>query len=418
MMKFLRKINRNYLVLLASILLITSVAGYFVLHHLILNAAKESLLEKKGLIISQIRKSGEIPNLYPIIEVRKADQLTGNHSGFKITMLENASEHETEPYLEYSEEIMIGDVAYSLMLRQSTFENEDLVLIISVSFFLIIAVSLGITFLLSRKMNRTIWADFENNLESIEQFNFNRNDKLVLKKSDIEEFDRLDRVVEKLTEKLRFDYLSLKEFTENASHEIQTPLSVALIHLDELLQQDLSEEAFTRTMAAIQALTRLSSLNQSLITLAKIENGQFKGETEISLSDLVKSKLQEFETLFQSRKLEVSYTIESDFRLKMHDQLADLLMNNLLSNAIYHNYEGGNIQIVTGRDQITICNTGNPNTLTAESVFNRFTKGDSKSFGLGLAIVKKICDTHQLEIHYIKENLHCFMINKNPLMDN
>jgi signal transduction histidine kinase len=412
-MKFLTKLNRNYLVLFTAILLISSVAGYFILYRVILDATKESLLEKKNLIISQIRATGKVPGIYPILEVKKSGRFIGSKPGFNMIMIENESEDEAEPYLEYSEEVMIGGEWYTLKLRQSAFENEDLVLIITLSFFMIITVSLGITFFISRKMNRTIWTDFETNLEAIEQFSLDGNQKIALVQSNIEEFDRLNRVIEKQTGKLRADYLSLKEFTENASHEIQTPLSVALLHLDELLQMDLNEEAFSKTLAVIQDLKRLSSLNQSLILLAKIENRQFKAEREISISDLIKRKLKEFDTLFESKKLDVTYSDKSDFRLHIHEQLADILINNLLSNAMNHNYEGGNIRIITDRDEIRICNTGHPNTLEDNSVFNRFTKGASKSFGLGLAIVKKICDTHHLEIRYLKTDLHCFLITKN-----
>ena len=411
-MKFLSKINRNYLLLFTAILFLSSVSGYFLLHRVILNATKESLVEKKNLIIAQIRDTGEIPFLYPILEVKKTYMVSGTEPGFKQVMIRNEIEDEEEPFLEYSEVIRIGESLYSLKLRQSYFENEDLVIILTFSFFIIISVSLMITFFISRKMNRTIWADFESNLKAIEHFNFDGNYRMKLVKSNVEEFDRLNRVIENLTEKLSADFLSLREFTENASHEIQTPLSVALIHLDELLQQELSEEAFEKTMVAIRALKRLSSLNQSLILLAKIENRQFKAEKEISITSLLKSKLEEFKALFETKKLDVAYREESEFRLKIHEQLADSLLNNLLSNALNHNLEGGSINLVTGLNELKICNTGSPNTLSGEAVFNRFTKGDSKSFGLGLAIVGKICETHNLDIRYEKNDLHCFTITK------
>lgn len=409
-MKFLVKLNRNYLFLFAAILFISSVAGYFILHRVILNASKESLLEKKDLIITQIMKTGEIPNLYPILEVKQAGRSSGHEPGFKMITIESEAENEAEPFLEYSQEIMIGNAWYVLKLRQPVFENSDLVLIIMLSFFTIISVSLGISFIISRKMNRTIWTDFETNLEAMEDFNFTGNASIELVKSNIEEFDRLSRVIKNLTEKLKAEYSTLKEFTENASHEIQTPLSVALLNMDEVLQQDLNEETFSKTVTAIRALKRLSSLNQSLILLAKIENRQFKAERDISLTDLIKSKLQEFDALLDAKNLEVEYTEESEFRLKIHEQLADLLLNNLFSNAINHNYKGGNIKLISARNELTICNTGNPDALKVETAFNRFTKGDPKSFGLGLAIVKKICDTHSLEIRYVKNDRHCFSV--------
>jgi signal transduction histidine kinase len=411
-MKFLYKINRNHLILFTAILLISSVAGFYILHHIILNATKESLVEKETLLIKQINETGEIPNLYPVIEVKKIDQLSDEEPEFKEILIQNDVEGELEPYLEYSNHVKINDSLYSIKLRQSIFENEDLVIILALYLFLIITVSFGVSFFISKKMNKTIWADFESNLRAIERFNFGDNKRITLLESTIDEFDRLNRVINSLTEKLIADYLSLKEFTETASHEIQTPLSVALMNLDEALQMDLNEEAFKKILTSINALKRLSALNQSLILLTKIENRQFKADGDLSLNDLISRKLQEFSPLFESKELDVELKYEQDFILKMNDQLADLLFNNLLSNAINHNLKGGSIQLVIRQAELIICNTGDPNSLTDDTIFDRFTRGNSKSFGLGLAIVRKICETHHLEIHYTNDKLHCFTISK------
>ncbi len=411
-MKFLNKVNRSFLILLTSVLLVSSVAGYFILRYIILDETKESLVEKENLLRKQIVETGEIPNLYPVMEVKELNRLTQRSPEFRMIMIQDDDEDELDPYLEYSNQIKIGDSFYSIKLRQSTFENEDLVIIIAFSLFIILAVAFGILFFISKQTNKTSWVDFEQNLKAIEEFNFSEAGKIELLESGIEEFDRLNRVILTLTEKLKADYLSLKEFTENASHEIQTPLSATLLNLDEVLQQNLNEEAFKKTHAAINAMKRLSMLNQSLILLTKIENKQFKAEKALSFNDILNRKLQEFATLFESKKLNVGLTLEEDLVLKMNDQLADLLLNNLLSNAINHNLEGGSILLVIRKNELKICNDGATNSLTDETIFNRFVKGNSKSYGLGLAIVKNICDTHNLEIHYTKNKLHCFTITK------
>ncbi len=411
-MKFLDKVNRNFFILLAIILIVSSVAGYFVLRQVILSETRESLVEKEILLRKQITETLEIPNLYPVIEVEKIVGLTGKEAQFRKIMIPVENENELEPYLEYSIEQKIGDNYYSIKLRQSVFENEDLVIILAFSLFVILSASFGISFYINRRINRTIWADFERNLQTIEHFNFSDKNKIELLSSDIEEFDRLNRVIESLTEKLKADYGSLKEFTENASHEIQTPLAVALLNLDEILQHDLSEEDFKKTLTIINALKRLSMLNQSLILLAKIENRQFMADKVISFKAEINRKIEEFAALFESKKLHVELKSEQDFVLNMNSELVDLLLNNLLSNAINHNRVEGNILILVYQNELKICNTGESGLLTDETIFNRFTKGNSKSYGLGLAMVKNICDTHNLDIHYTKDKLHCFTIRK------
>ena len=94
----------------------------------------------------------------------------------------------------------------------------------------------------------------------------------------------------------------------------------------------------------------------------------------------------------------------------INEQLAELLIGNLLTNAVNHNIQGGRIHISIQENKLEIYNTGEENSLTDNTIFNRFAKSNSKSFGLGLAIVKNICETYNLEIHYHKNDFHCFII--------
>lgn len=409
-MKFLARINRNYFLLLTITLLGIMVAGYFALHVIITRSAKEKLLSKEYLIERQIRNTGEIPNLHPIIEVQKTDKEPVIKPSFREVIIRNEMEKEDEIFLEYSNKIKINDSWYLVKLRQSSFENEDLILILVLTLFILLSSAFIISFFSTRRLNKTVWADFEYNLHEIESFSLSLGKDISLLKSDTEEFERLNNVVVDFTRKLKSDYTMLKEFTENASHEIQTPLSIALLNLEEILQQDLKEETFQKVAKSISALKRLSTLNQSLILLAKIENKQFISDKEISFKEIVTHKEEEFSMLFETKALDVKFQAEQDFTVKMNEQLADLLINNLFSNAVNHNVKGGNIRIFMQAGSLEICNTGENNLLTDDTIFNRFVRGNPKSYGLGLAIVKKICETHNLDIHYKKDGLHCFTV--------
>lgn len=409
-MKFLTRINRNYLILFALIMAGVTVAGYLILHVIIMREAKETLLTKEYLIEKQIRDTGEIPNLHPIIAVEKTDDNELIKPSFREVVIRNELENENEIFLEYSNKIKINDSYYLIKLRQSAFENEDLVLILALTLFTLLASAFIISFFVTKRMNKTVWADFEHNLHEIESFSLSKNNNITLLESGTEEFGRLNKVIGNLTEKLKSDYLIQKEFTENASHEIQTPLSIALLNLEEILQQDLKEETFQKAATVISALKRLSALNQSLILLSKIENKQFEADRSVSLKAIVTRKLDEFSVLLETKALEVKAQIEQDFQIRLNEQLAELLINNLLSNAINHNIRGGKIVILMYNRSLRICNTGEDNSLTNETIFNRFVSGNPKSYGLGLAIVRKICETHDLEINYYKDEMHCFVL--------
>ncbi len=411
-MKFLTKINRNYLIPLVLVLIPVSVGGYFVLQEIIRSDTEETLYQRTLLITKQIEETGQLPNVYPIIETRKIAKKSVEKPTLKKIYMSNEYEDETEPFLEYATQVKINDAYYAIKIRQSLFEDEDLVYILASMLVILILVVFVISYVIVRRANKTIWADFEMNLLTIENFSFSDERDLDLKKSGIEEFERLNKVVTNMTEKLQKDYRSLKEFTENASHEIQTPLFIALLKLEEILQQDLPEETFKKVVDSMNALKRLSTLNQSLILLTKIENKQFVASEPISLNNIVKERIQDFSSLTENKKLNVELNSETDFQVKMHEELAQVLINNLLSNAINHNIENGTIQIDIKNDNFVICNSGEENSLTNDTIFNRFAKGHSKSYGLGLALVKKICDTHDLDIRYTKNGKHCFTISK------
>ncbi len=409
-MKFLTRINRNYLILFALIMAGVAMTGYLILHVIIMREAKEKLLSKEYLVEKQIRDTGEIPNLHPIIAVQETDGNETIKPSFREVVIWNELENENEIFLEYSNKVKINDSYYIMKLRQSAFENEDLVLILALTLFTLLASAFIISFFVTKRMNKTVWADFEHNLHEIESFSLSKNNNINLLKSDTEEFCRLNKVIGNLTEKLKSDYLIQKEFTENASHEIQTPLSIALLNLEEILQQDLKEETFKKAATVISALKRLSALNQSLILLSKIENKQFEANRSVSLEEIVTHKLDEFSVLLETKSLEVKVQIEQDFLIRLNEQLAELLINNLLSNAVNHNIMGGRISISMHSASLRICNTGEVNSLTNETIFNRFVSGNPKSYGLGLAIVRKICETHDLEINYYNDEMHCFVL--------
>jgi signal transduction histidine kinase len=146
------------------------------------------------------------------------------------------------------------------------------------------------------------------------------------------------------------------------------------------------------------------------LLLTKIENNQFAANEFISLNDLIERKVQEFRPLLTNRGIRVNFTSGAAFKVKINLHLAEILLNNLLSNAVNHNIESGEINITINQDKVSICNTGLNMALDDKTIFNRFVKGNSASHGLGLAIVKQICDSHHLQIKYAYNELHCFAI--------
>jgi len=407
-MRLLKKINRSYLISSAGVLVIGLLAFYFLINHIASLEIIEGLHASEARIVRELGQNKTVLHLYPLIEVEKTRK--PGPEFVKDTTIFDPIEGEDEVFKELNTFRTINGTTYHIIIRALSVEKEDIVMSIFLSITAIFLLLIGVLYLINKRTATTVWKPFYQNLEILRNFSLKENYKIVLRNTGITEFDELNAGITRLTERVSSDYLSLKEFTENASHEIQTPLSVILLNLEEVLQKNLPETELTKIYHTYEAAKRLSVLNQHLLLLTKIENGQFAAE-KLFLNKVIQNRLKVFSPLIDSANLRIRFEMQEDFPVKMHEALAETLVNNLLSNAIKHNIEGGTIRISISGNEFEICNTGKEEPLPGKDIFNRFVKRESQGLGLGLAIVKRICDTHWLEINYkYAEKRHCFIV--------
>lgn len=278
--------------------------------------------------------------------------------------------------------------------------------------------ALGIGFLVSERLFRP----FKETLEKIKNFKLQKRRPIEEKVTGVEEFNDLNRFVHEMTTKAVSDYQNLKEFAENASHELQTPLSIAEGKLDLLLESDLNEEQYQYVESAHRSINKLSRLSQSLSLLTKIENHEFNSEEKVNLASVIQESLVAFDELIELNQLTIKSKIEQeDLMLSIHPVLADLMWTNLLQNAIKHNKAGGFIDIELARNSLQITNSGPPLTTDPEELFLRFKKDDanSDSIGLGLSIIKRIVDLAQFDINYdYHDEVHVITVHFSPEKSN
>jgi signal transduction histidine kinase len=206
-----------------------------------------------------------------------------------------------------------------------------------------------------------------------------------------------------MTRKMRYDYLNLKEFSENAAHEIQTPLAVIRSKTDLLMQQkSLNKDSINLIKSINEATARLFKLNQGLLLISKIENQIFHEKKKVSLWKILKNSLDNYKEIMELKKIRVEVESKDEAIIEMNDVLADVLISNLLSNAVRFNVNKGFIKCRVDNMFLTITNSGLPLTVNPEDLFKRFYKGgdNPQSVGLGLSIVKKITDGYGMNITY------------------
>jgi len=398
-MKLITKTNRNFIAVLLLTLPISLFALYFTLQFLIYDEVDEKLKLDELRIIQQLEKGVDITSIEPIIEVSKLNQIKTERTVIQNKYLFDPIESEEELFREIESYRIINNQVYLVKVRQSIIEGKDFLLATIFTFTLNLILFAVLLFFYNQRFSKQLWKPFYANINKLKLFSISDPEPLLLEASNIDEFETLKKSIQDITLKVQKDYQSLKEFTENASHEIQTPLAIILMTLDEIIQDEPSAENNKRIYTCYQAAQRLSKLNEKLLLLAKLDNSQFTEVKVINFNTLIDEKQNEFEAFSEASDLHISVTSTGTFELKMDHTLANILINNLLSNAIKHNLKGGKVAIAIGTNSFSISNSTSLMCDTNE-ILNRFKKGNQKSnsLGLGLAIVNRIVETSQLKM--------------------
>jgi len=415
-MQLNEKIARTYLILSILIFALSGVMLYFVLTSVMNNRLDQQLLYVKEVIAKRIKYDYDIPLFEEPEELTEIENRVYPRDTmiYKDTLIFHAIEgvegaEEYEKYRQLTAYETLQGQRYKLITRNSLVRNQDFILIITLSTVIIILLLLTGLWVLNIQIAKNIWKPFYMNLDRLKTFSIQDQNPIELEPSNVEEFKELNRSIKNLTLKLHSDFNNLKEFSENASHEMQTPLAIMQSKIELLLQSaKLTKVQSEQLQSIYQAGQRLSKLNKTLLLLAKVENQQFSSKEEVSLKTIIEKQLENYEDFIINKNIKVNTDL-SDKTISTNTVLAETLISNLFSNAIKHNIQDGTIDITYIRDILIFSNTGNILQQDPQNLFNRFKKASTRkdSLGLGLAIVKKICDVNDWQISYSNEkNMH------------
>ncbi|HWY36492.1 MAG TPA: HAMP domain-containing sensor histidine kinase [Nitrosopumilaceae archaeon] len=426
-MKLLVKSYIYYFTISLFIFISGTVAIYYSILSKINNKVTEHLKAEKIKVLSQLQYGrtpeeinsnvGDHIYVMPVASLTKPlPVITDTSYAAEEVEEEGAGDKEAVQYLSFRQLLFQAKVHgkyFEITISKSLSENKEVSESVIAIVALLASLMLIILILVNYRISKQIWAPFYDTVNKLKLLDLSKNKKTELKHSDIREFQVLNEVIHNLLERIRHDYGNLKEFTENTAHELQTPLAIISSKLELLLQTDnLSAEQGGLVKSAYSSLQRLSKLNQALLLLTRIENRQFNESKNINLTALIRNKISEFEDFIEMKKLKVDFNSTDDILMRADPLLIDVMVNNLLNNAIKHNFLEGSILIETNGDQLKISNTSENPEIEQDNLFKRFRKGkNTDSTGLGLAIVEKVCEYYNYKIAYrYTDNQHSFSI--------
>lgn len=411
-MKLLTKSGLNFISASIFFFLFGSLGGYYFIRYAVNKFLNNELIEAKEKIelldannLMQLTYADvSIDTISPLNKLTEAiisdtvimNSLTGNYEFYRKLCFDKTLNDKTVRIC-----IIRPSAPSDIMVMKFTL----MLTVFPVLFFLIL-------YLVNRESTKYSLSVFYDTIKKLRAFDVNKDNRLELMTSDIDEFEQLNEVFNAMGEKIKQDFERLKEYTENTSHELQTPLAIITSKLDELLQaSNLTEEQIKTIAGLMETTNRLSKINQALIYLAKLDNRMFAEVEDIKLISLIREQLELLEPLIEDKALTLELISADNCTVKMNRSLAHTLIQNLLKNAIRHNIQGGFIKIDCQPQGITIYNTGVQLSGSPDELFKRFKKSGShpQSLGIGLSVVKRICDISNINVTYTCENdLHSF----------
>jgi len=421
-MRLLQVSLRSLLLYSLVLVLISIPVSLFSIREILNEEVDESLSLNADQFLKHIKSFEYLDDLETDLKV--LDQLSYNihikptHENivgnYQTVVLFDSTEHEQRPFRQLSSSVDIKGNLYLLTVRMSTVDNDDLVLAIgSVQAALIVLLATGLL-LLNRSLSRKLWKPFYKTLNQLKAYELDKNESIKTEKTSIIEFDDLNKTISHLTDRNRKVFLQQKEFIENASHELQTPLAIFQSKLDILMQSPVLAEVEATTIMELESTAkRMARLNKNLLLLSKIDNEQFTDTEEIELSSLANDLLSDLRPLAQMESISIVTALQP-LLIIANKTLIELLLTNLFHNAIRHTTLDGNVFVQLQEGTLKITNSGGPLKMETDKMFERFSKESlsENSTGLGLAIVKKICDTcaYQLKYSFFNES-HTFSVS-------
>lgn len=419
--KSLKYSTLRYLVIaILGIIAVWAASFYLLIIEEVYDNVDDGLKDSKIRILREIESN---PDLLKTYEYGIAQ--------FKITPLPDGEYSEkihiynSKMYMEYDDDdepvrilqsiFSIQNNYYQLEIYTSTVEEDELLENLLIALVVLYFVLVGSIILINHFILKKAWSPFYEILNGLKNYKIGSN-HFEKSNSNIKEFNELEDELDAMIQRNERIYDQQNQFIANASHELQTPLAIAGNKLELLIEEkDITENQAQKISEISEMLNRLKRLNKSLLTISKIENEQFTKVEKINFNELIKQSLNDFESFTDFKEIEVSVEDNGLFEFEMNLDLAGILINNLLKNAIVHNEENGFLKVSIQQNKISIQNPGNKS-LNRQLIFDRFYKNEQNenSTGLGLAIVKSIVKIYpKLSINYRFENRHFFDLEIN-----
>lgn len=420
-MKLLNYTTTYFSAILLVLISVWAIVFYFAMFDEIYDSIDDGLDNRKMVLIARANRDIDLMQKPQMDEylysIEKVD--FKNYREFKDTYRDTVmymiNEEDYEP-VRTLESIFKNDTDYyKIKIVTSMVEEDDQIANLLKYTILLYAVLVINILVLNNIFLRKVWKPFYKLIEQLKTFRLEKDEPIHYQTTKIEEFALLNTSIEKLLLKTQKSFSDQKQFIENASHELQTPLAIAINKLELLFEDDmLTENQAEQLQQALENLERLTRLNRSLLLISKIENDQFQKSEEVNLKRVLEEVVINFSEMAAHKKIDLVFLSNENVIKNINYDLAYILFSNLIKNAIFHGKQESTISISLKKNEFSVQNFSGTKFLENDPIFERFQKlGENvASTGLGLSIAKSIAEKYGFRLNYAFQNgQHNFTIS-------
>ncbi|NDV58140.1 HAMP domain-containing sensor histidine kinase [Bacteroides sp. 519] len=421
----MKLLHYTYWKLLLFLLLILTGWGilfYYTIIEEVTDETDDSLENYQNILINMalddptiLNTTGNIMTLYqfrPISDVEAEDYKTRFYDS--TVYIQTEDEHEPVRVMMSCFRMPDGQY-YELELKISTLEREDMIEAIFaylISLFILLFISL---MLITRIVLKKSFNPLDKLMDWLRKIQPGKEVPELNNETTIKEFQELSKAAIDMSNRSFKAYQQQKQFIENASHELQTPLAIVRNKIELLVQDGLLNEKQMEEIDSIYTtLGRVVKLNQSLLLLSRIENKQYDGMDDVDINKIIEALLPDLTDVYEEKRIRINYAGNDSFIIKCNEYLAQILVTNLLKNALSHSKPNGEITIETNTNGLIIKNSGDA-PLERDKIFQRFyhpQTENKESLGLGLSIAQTIAASYNLVLEYKWQGMHCFSLHR------
>lgn len=200
-MKLINKISRYFFLSSIVVFIIISIGLYFIIQYAFIDETDEQLLNISKKVIQELQ-NGKAVSFAPFVEITSVNTNEVMANEFKSVLIKSEDE-DGEPFRELTSFVVVKGNQYKIITRISLLEKDDLILSISLVTIATVFIFFLFLYILNKTISQNILKDFYSTINKLEKFSVKSDMEFSLTKSDINEFEQLNKSILNLTEKAK-----------------------------------------------------------------------------------------------------------------------------------------------------------------------------------------------------------------------